>query len=457
MTTTAPAATSGLLFRCGDFLRRRQAWLCAMQWAVVAIYLVLVVAPALLPLPPEDSHLWNNLTRFAQFVFWGLWWPGVMVATVAFGRVWCGILCPEGTLSEWASRHGRGATIPRWMRWGGWPFVAFLGTTVYGQLVSVYEYPQAALLVLGGSTAAAVAVGLLYGKGKRVWCRYLCPANGIFALLAKIAPMHYRVDREIWDRAPRRTPAVNCAPLIDMRRMTSASDCHACGRCNSHRDAVALSWRAPWAEILDPALPPGKVEVATLLFGVLGVATAAFQWSSSPWYVSAKLAVADWLVERGFERILQDDAPWWLLTHVPAANDVFTWLDGALILAYLLGGGFVLGGLLGLAVFAAARIAGRTGPGSHRLALALVPIAAANVIVGLTMLTASHLKAEQVPVDWLALPRMALLAGGSFFALGLAWRLLSGVPVLRRLPAVLVFALAPVLVTAAWGGVFFVW
>ena len=51
------------------------------------------------------------------------------------------------------------------MRWGGWPFVAFVLTTVYGQMVSVYQYPQAALLVLlGGSTVAAVAVGWVYTR-----------------------------------------------------------------------------------------------------------------------------------------------------------------------------------------------------------------------------------------------------------------------------------------------------
>jgi hypothetical protein len=80
------------------------------------------------------------------------------------GRVWCGVLCPEGALAEFASRHGRGKAIPKWLRWGGWPFLAFVLTTLYGQLVSVYEYPQAALLILGGSTVAAVAVGWLYGK-----------------------------------------------------------------------------------------------------------------------------------------------------------------------------------------------------------------------------------------------------------------------------------------------------
>ena len=54
--------------------------------------------------------------------------------------------------------------------------------------------------MLGGSTVAAVGLGLLYGREKRIWCRYLCPASGVFAVLAKIAPLHYKVDRAAWDR-----------------------------------------------------------------------------------------------------------------------------------------------------------------------------------------------------------------------------------------------------------------
>ena len=79
---------------------------------------------------------------------------------------------------------------------------------------------------------------------------------------------------------------------------------------------------------------------------VLGVATAAFQWTVSPWLLHIKLAAADWLVEHDHFALLDNDVPWWLLTHYPEASDLFTWLDGALILAYLLGGGFVLGTLL---------------------------------------------------------------------------------------------------------------
>lgn len=456
---SSAATRAEVLPRIGEWLKRHRSWVLGLQWIVVLGYVFLLAVPAFLPLPAEDTHLWNNLTRFAQFMFWGLWWPGVMIATVTLGRTWCGVFCPEGALSEWASRHGRGRAIPRWMRWSGWPFVAFLCTTVYGQLVSVYEYPQAALLVLGGSTAAAIAVGFVYGKGKRVWCRHICPASGVFGLLAKIAPMHYRVDQKRWASAPHRTKAVDCAPLIDMRHMKSASECHACGRCSGHRNAVQLSWRAPWAELIDPAITPKTSEVLTLLFAVLGVATAAFQWSSSPWYVQVKLKLAEWLIDHGHELLLQDNAPWWLLTHVPAANDVFTWLDGVLILAYLVGGGFALGALLALAVVLAARLSALSSNtlGFRRLALALTPLGAANIILGLSLLTISHLKAEHVRLDWLVYPRIALFLSGVIFSMALAWRLLSAASRVRRVLAMTAFSVAPAIIGMVWYIVFIIW
>ena len=194
-----------------------------------------------------------------------------------------------------------------------------------------------------------------------------------------------------------------------------------------------------------------------LLFGVLGIATLAFQWSSSPILVDIKMGLANWLLDNGHELLLQSNAPWWLLTHFPEANDVFTWLDGAVIVAYLVVGGALLGAVLTLCMALAAWLAGRDGPGFARLTLALVPLGAASVILGLSMLTISHLKAEHVALDWLALPRIALLAAGSLFSLFLAWRLTCGLALPRRLAACLAFALAPALMAQIWTTVFFVW
>ena len=197
-----PLAASSLLARLGLLMRQHPRLITALQLATVIIYVLLLVLPALNPLPADDDRILDNLTRFAQFVFWGLWWPGVILVVLLLGRFWCGVLCPEGALAEWASHYGAGRGIPRWMKWSWWPLVAFLGTTIYGQLVSVYEYPQAAALVLGGSTIAAILVGLAYGRGKRVWCRHLCPVNGVFGILSRFSFLQFRVDHPQWEDAP---------------------------------------------------------------------------------------------------------------------------------------------------------------------------------------------------------------------------------------------------------------
>ena len=454
-----PKPASSRLQSAGLFLRRHRGAIIAMQWLIVAVYSVLVVIPAFLPLPPQQAHIWDNLRLFAQFCFWGLWWPGVMIATVTMGRVWCGLFCPEGFISERISHYGRGKAVPRWLKWSGWPLFVFVATTVYGQLVSVYEYPQAALLVLGGSTVAAVVIGLLYGKEKRIWCRYLCPASGVFAVLAKIAPVHYKVDRDAWDRYEGDFEAVNCAPLLDIRRMTSAGECHACGRCAGQRDAIKLTWRSPFAEVLDPNSEAKTTDAVTLLFGVLGVATAAFQWTLSPWLLQIKMALAEWLVDHEYFGLLSDDVPWWLLTHYPDANDLFTWLDGGLILAYLLLGGALLGGLLLLGPLTAAQALKAPTHTWQRFALSLAPMAAASVILGLSMLTVSHLKAEGFWLGWLPYLRGLLLAAGGLASFALAWRLVarSSASLLRQAIAILAMLWPASLMCAVWILVFFVW
>jgi len=451
------------LQRLGDAMRHNRRLIVGIQWAVVVFYLALVTIPAFLPLPAQDASVLNNLTLLAQFMFWGIWWPFVIISTLTLGRVWCGVFCPEGALTELASRHGLGRPVPRWLKWGGWPFVAFVITTVYGQLVSVYEYPKAVLLVLGGSTVAAVAVGFVYGKGKRVWCRHLCPVSGVFALLARLAPVHFRVDREEWDAAAPAHPApIDCAPLLDMRRMKSGSQCHMCGRCSGHRNAVALSPRLPGSEVanLKPA-EAGAWEARLLVFGIIGTAVGAFQWSSSPWFVAIKTRAAEWLIERDSFALLQDNAPWWLLTHYPKANDVFTWLDGIGVLAYIGATALILGGWITLWLrLAGALLPGNTKQNARWLAYALIPMGGLGVFLGLSSLTVTLLKAEGVMMPWLPEVRGALLALATLWSLWLGGRMLFALPGASR--AVRLMALACLAaaiggVVLPWGFLFFIW
>lgn len=446
------------LQQLGDGMRRHARLIRYLQWSVVLIYAGLLIIPALLPLPHSAARVVDNLVLLAQFMFWGIWWPFVLLSMLLFGRLWCGVLCPEGTLSEWASHHGLGLGIPAWVRWGGWPTLGFCLTTLYGQLISVYDYAQAALLILGGSTFAAMVVGLLFVRGKRVWCRYLCPVSGVFGLLARLAPLHFAVDEQRWKaNAAPRLPLPNCAPLLDIRRLQGASQCHACGRCSGQRGAVQLSARSCNREILQARdQPPPAWDVRLLLFGVIGLAMGAFQWTASPWFIALKQSLAEWLVRRDWLWPLQDDAPWWLLTHYPTLNDSFSWLDGLCIVLYLAGSALALGGGCWLLLRLAARLAGDAAL-FRALALTLTPLGGAGLFLGLSATTVKLLRYEGWVLAWVQPARAALLAGAIAWCLWLGWQQLKGQAALRRCAAWLCLAVANAGLGAGWYAQFWGW
>ncbi|HEX2581724.1 MAG TPA: 4Fe-4S binding protein [Dongiaceae bacterium] len=412
------------LARVGRSLLHHQKEIRRLQWAVVAFYLLLIIGPVLLPLPSRTAHLWSNLTLFAQFVFWGIWWPFVLLSMAVVGRAWCGIFCPEGTLSEWASAHGRARALPRWLVWRGWPFAAFVLTTLYGQLVSVYQYPGPTLLILGGSSAAAMAVGYLYGRNKRVWCRYLCPVNGVFALLAKLAPLSFAVDEIKWrDTPPRAAP--NCAPLVPIRTMTGSGGCHMCGRCADFREAVALSPRSPNQEVVHPSSTPAWPETALILYGLFGVAMGAFHWSSSPYFIFAKNALAEWLLAHNIVWPLGATLPWSLLTNYPANQDVLTVLDGALLVFYIAAMTLIMGSLLLGFIVLAVRVSGVfSWERVHHAAHSLIPLAGAGVFLGLSAIGVSLLRGEGFVLAWLPAFRVLFLLGASLWSGWLAFRII---------------------------------
>src|SRR3989338_631063 len=97
-----PRTRKGILARLGDAMQRNRRVILAIQWAVVIFYALLVVVPAFLPLPQNGATILSSLTLAAQFAFWGVWWPFVILSTMLMGRVWCGVFCPEGALAEFA-------------------------------------------------------------------------------------------------------------------------------------------------------------------------------------------------------------------------------------------------------------------------------------------------------------------------------------------------------------------
>ena len=274
--------------------------------------------------------------------------------------------------------------------------------------------------------------------------------------------MHYKVDEERWqaNQGPKlATP--NCAPLIDIRRMQGNSDCHACGRCSSQRGAVALAARSPNQEILivGNQSQHGHWDSTLLLFGMIGLAMGAFQWTVSPWFITLKQTAAEWLVDRDIFWPLEANAPWWLLTHYPQNNDAFTWLDGAAILTYIGASSLLIGGALWLLLQGAVRLMNRRGEVFNHLALAFTPLGGAGLFLGLSATTIKLLRYEGFILAWAQPTRTLLLAGAIGWTLTLAWKVITrhGANGLRRLLAFGCVGLATAVVGYGWYLQFWGW
>ena len=102
----------------------------------------------------------------------------------------------------------------------------------------------------------------------------------------------------------------------------------------------------------------------------------------------------------------------------------------------------------------------------RRLALGLVPLAGIGLFLGLSMMSATHLRAEGIALDWLTPLRAALLAVALGWSAWLGWQLVkvpngthragAGATAARAI-AMLLWLLPLAAVGASWWLTFFVW
>src|SRR6185312_21091 len=184
---------------------------------------------------------------------------------------------------------------------------------------------------------------------------------------------------------------------------------------------------------------------------MIGLAIGAFEWSSTAWFVQLRMALATHVLEHGPAWLLADNAPWWLLTHYPDAHDVFTWLDGALIIGWIAGTALILGGFVMLCLALASLPASGITRRACALSYALTPLAGVGLFVGLSALTVGLAKGEGLQIHALPTLRCVLLGAGAVWSVWLAYtQLRSRAKGLQLAFALLAFSLAVAAVLAAW-------
>jgi hypothetical protein len=457
-----PSARDGLLpgvaARIEAFFIVHRDRLALVHIGMFVIFVAILFLPLLLDRPPSDAGVFAHFTVFANVALWAVWFPLVFLSVIFSGRSWCGLLCPMGAASEWANTRGLRRPIPGWVRWPGTPIVSFVIVTIWAQTAGARDHAPATAIVFGSVLAAAIVVGFLYGRNKRVWCRHMCPIGLLLGVYSRIGAVDFRPKRpqpggDDW------TERGVCPTMIWLNRKTESRHCIGCFRCVNPRakGGLSLTLRPPAEEVA--TVREHNANLAEVLFLFIGTGTAlgGFLWLVLDSYGALRLALGNWIIEQGWYW-LGEPGPIWLMAAYPEAGEVFRWFDFFLISGYMLGWSALAVILLGALTGTAARLARMAGgSGSFRtrfveLGYQFLPIAMVSLLLGLGGDLFGGLQMLGLGDGDVRALKAALLALSAVWSIVLGHRLLAGqgiVPSRRWLP-LLPGAAGSLAVGAAW-------
>ena len=233
-----------------------------------------------------------------------------VVITLMWGRVWCGWICPLGTLLDWIrfprTRERALSLSPHWKTvkylilffiltgalFGSLTLMILDPITILTQTLATVVLPvlkhiitdlgqvfsSSALLPTGQFIFVAnlffivmfTTIIVLNAIADRFWCRYLCPLGGLLALLSKIAFLRQilRPQCNHCGDCVVSCPMDAIAPErnyeIDPGECTVCADCIAV--CSQNALGVRYAWQPTWREY-----DPGRRQILlSLAAGAVG-------------------------------------------------------------------------------------------------------------------------------------------------------------------------------------------
>ena len=231
-----------------------------------------------------------------------------VVLSIALGRVWCGWVCPLGTLIELAPLPAllRGKLSPRW-RMGkyvtlavvlGAAFIGNLGPMILDPVTIIARPLQELARPFVGNDAVGQGVGAALSRSavhtvaflsliplvlvlalnlaeKRAWCRDVCPLGGLLGVLSKLPGVRRVVDAETCTSCAR---CAKACPTDAIARKdgyaSSSAECIACMRCIDACPTGANAFRLAPPHLLAPAYEPSRRD-ALIAVGATGLGVAA--------------------------------------------------------------------------------------------------------------------------------------------------------------------------------------
>lgn len=444
-----------LAARIEAFMVRHRERLVFVHGAMLLVFVMLMLGP--LAVSPLRGHE-ETLHHASLFLVWGFWFPLVFLSVVFAGRSWCGLLCPMGAASEWANRLGPRLAIPAWVRWPGTPILSFVLVTIWAQTAGARDHVPAMAIVFGATLAAALLLGFFYGRGKRAWCRHMCPIGLLLGVYSRIGLVDF-VPKRPAPGGDRWTERTVCPTMIDLKHKTESRHCLACFRCvgPQAKGGLFLRLRWPGGEIATIRNHHGNLAEVLFLFIGTGAALGGILWLVLDSYQFIRRSVGNWAIDHGWYWF-GSPGPVWLMANYPAEREVFRWLDFFLIGGYMLFWTAAMTVLMGTATAAAAWLSGRfAGNGEFHarfieLGYQFLPIAMVSLLLGLGSGLFSALGDFGIERNTIQLLKALLFLIGGAWSLLLGGQLLAGQGLagFRRWAAMVPGALGTVAVGAAW-------
>jgi polyferredoxin len=424
---------------------------------MVLLFLPLATDAAVL----GDTPL-SNFALFSNYVMWGLWFPLVLLSVLFTGRSWCGLMCPMGAASEWASKSGLKKSIPWWLRSEWTPHVSFLIITVLGQTIGVREHREGMAIVFGGTLACAILFGFLYGNaeahhGKRAWCRHTCPIGLLLGLFSRMGIVQFTPKRKVINIA-RYTERGVCPTMININRKDESRHCIECFKCvypGKPTAGLKVELRKPGIEI--ETIREHNPNIMEVMFFFIGIGTAlgGFLWLFLEQYQAFRQIIGEWALQQGWLWI-GNPAPGWLVSAHPELGETFNWLDFFCISAYMILWAFGTCVVLSLTTLASAFLAGEAKAGGTlysrflELGYQYAPVCLVSLVIGLgaKLFPPFDVFGPQAP----DIAKEVLFSLGFVWSVWLGWRLLAGqgLPPAERVLPLIPGVLGSVLAGISW-------
>jgi ferredoxin len=240
-----------------------------LQATVLGVYLLLIIA-GLLGTQVSSS----NIATVAVFT---LWWTGILIIMLLFGKVWCSV-CPWHTTATWMKRHNLSLN-KKWPAKLNNTYLAIgllAGVTWFEVGLLVSHSPQYTSYLLISLLGISIGSAAIFKR--RAFCMHICFIGAIQGVYSSLSPLELRSRNKgtcktcsTKDCLKGNEKGDPCPVMVYAAAMERNNQCILCTECikTCPYDNLTLNIRPPASELL--GIKHHRIKEATFVVALLGL------------------------------------------------------------------------------------------------------------------------------------------------------------------------------------------